>query len=128
MIENLHAIDEDKMEECNAAYDRAKMQQKMSEFREKKSPPSFSGAKQRENLSKLLLKINADALRLSHILEVKRLFRSHSGSTPVEIIFYANELKKGTLRIDSTWGIQWNQQLEEGLKSLPGIELINVGE
>jgi DNA polymerase III subunit alpha len=125
-LDNLNAIDEAMMRACDEAYDRVKMQQKMSEFREKKAMTAQPLLKNREKSMKLFLKVNADLTRLSHILEIKKIFRSHSGSTSVEISFYSKETKKGMLRIDSNWGIEWNSLLEAALQRLMVIESIKV--
>ena len=123
----MSSVDEAMIQMCDSAYDRAKMQVKMSEFREKKMNSKSQPAEKKEKASKLFVKVNAEGLRLSHILEMKKLFRSHSGTTPVEIAFCINEAKIGVLSVDSQWGIQFTKQFEDHIRQLFGVESITLG-
>jgi hypothetical protein len=64
------------------------------------------------------LKINSEEIKLSYILELKALFRSFSGSTPIEIEFFDRNAKFALLFIDAKWGVQFNKQLEEKIKAI----------
>ena len=125
-LADLTAVDEAMIQSCDAAYDRAKMHVKMSEFREKKMNTSAAPKKEKKD-EKLTIKVNAESMRLSHVLELKKLFRTFSGPTPVEISFAIKDAKIGTLFIDSQWGIQFNKQFEESIRKLSVIESINLG-
>ncbi|HEY5259886.1 MAG TPA: DNA polymerase III subunit alpha, partial [Rhabdochlamydiaceae bacterium] len=101
---------------CNEAYDRAKRQGKMND--------KIAKQKKDEVASQLTLKIDAEVCRLSHILELKDLFRTYPGNCSIHIEFCVNDQKVSALAIDSTWGISLHPQLEERLRTFPSIKSI----
>ena len=101
---------------ANDAYDRAKRQGKMND--------KIAKQKKDEVPSQLTLKIDAEVCRLSHILELKDLFRTYPGNCSIHIEFCVNDQKVSALAIDSTWGITLHPQLEERLRTFPSIKSI----
>jgi DNA polymerase-3 subunit alpha len=122
-LSDLSTVDEAAIKSCDEAFDRAKVQIKNSEFRNKKKSQEAKEVKEAKVVpqkpGKLHLKLDADQLRLSHILEIKKLFRSFAGETTVQIDFIAKKGKVGQLAIDSNWGVQFNKQFEDALRKLP---------
>jgi DNA polymerase III subunit alpha len=125
-LEDLAEVNDHLIQVCDQAYDRARMQLKMSEFREKKAKAigPTKEVKVKEATGKLVLMVNAEEMRLSQVLELKRLFRTFAGSTPIEMLFRVQGASIGKLVIDSQWGVQLNKQLEERIRQLPGVEVI----
>jgi len=72
----------------------------------------------KEDFKKLCIKMDADKMRLSHILEVKSHFRSSPGGTPIQVEFYSGEQQVGVIVIDAAWGVQWSTQLEERISRI----------
>ncbi|MBI2743852.1 MAG: DNA polymerase III subunit alpha [Chlamydiales bacterium] len=102
---------------CDQAYDRAKMQVKMTEFRQR-APEKTQQAAKKEAPKPLKLTLNADAARLTHIIELKKLFRAHSGSTPVKIEFISADRSVGRIEIEAAWGIEHGKTLNEELRKI----------
>lgn len=130
-LDDLTKVDEAMIQVCDSAYDRAKMQMKMSEFRDKKALSKPKEEPKEANMPKenkqttsghYLLKVDANEIRMSHILELKTLFRAYSGKTAVQIEFINQETLLATLFIDSKWGIEIGQKLEEKLKAITGVK------
>ena len=93
-LDDLTKVDENMIQSCDTAYDRAKMQVKMNGYREKrvKETPKTAAKKnevKKEKPSSLLLHIDAETVRLSHVLEIKNIFRSSPGpdSYPLRVSF-----------------------------------------
>ncbi len=119
---DLTKVDEEMVQTCDTAYDRAKMQVKMNTFRQE-TPRYAQKQKEvkKEKPSSLLLKVDADSIRFSHVLELKNLFRSFPGTTSVRIEFQAQNTVIGIVDIDSNWGVQFDKKLEESLRRLPAL-------
>ncbi len=105
---------------CDTAFDQAKTQTKT------RSRPSKFAAKAKENLKKLFLRVDSDQVRLSHILEIKKIFRMHTGSTPVCLEFWGQQGPLGSLHVETNWGVTYEQQLEEKLKAISSITLTEL--
>lgn len=140
-LDDLTKADEQMVEACDRAYDKAKQQAgkyaqaKKNEKNDKKesptakSPPKTpktSGSAQMaaKNLS---LKLDFDRIRLSHILHLKELFGQHRGSVPIQIDFHADDKPYAALHIESRWGVEWSPELEEKLRSLPIVLSLHSG-
>ena len=65
---------------------------------------------------KLHLTLDANQIRLSQIVNLKKLFHRFPGAYPVCIGFHADDRKIATLEIESKWGVGWNPRLEDQLK------------
>ncbi len=104
---------------CDKAYEDAKSHIKNSEYRnrspnKKKEPPQ-------DMPKKIHLKVDANTTRLSHILQMKDLFRSFPGATTVHLEFWNQNKKVGTIAIEGRWGISFNKEFEARLKSFSSI-------
>jgi DNA polymerase-3 subunit alpha len=115
-LEDLTAIDEAKIKACEEAYDRLKAQVKHFDAKKKAAPPKEK--KVEEEIVTIKLNLDADKVRLSQILALKELFRSHPGKSTLEIHFNAGQKKIGTLFVDSQWGVKVDKTFQEKLKAL----------
>jgi DNA polymerase III subunit alpha len=61
------------------------------------------------------LRADADRLRLSHILALKRVFREYPGDSPIELEFVSQNKIIGTVRINPPWGIAYTPVCKEKL-------------
>jgi DNA polymerase-3 subunit alpha len=129
-FDDLTKVDEAMMQACDLAYDKAKMQVKMSFLRDKKTSEHKvqSGVKEIKNqiLSTLHLQVDADEMRLSHVLQLKALFRSSPGKTPVKIKFCANHQLLASLSIEASWGIEFNEQIEQKIRQLKVVKSLHL--
>lgn len=115
-LDDLTKVDEAMIQACDDAFDRAKKQVKMNEMKQAAYKKSAETKKESPEFTKMAIKIDADLLRLSHILELKNLFRTSPGPTSIQIDFMSGEGKVGGLLIDSKWGVKVTPQLEEKLR------------
>lgn len=109
-LENLTKVNEEMIEACDKAFDRAKVQS--TRFT---SPP-----KQTQQVivnTKYEIKLDIRLTRLSHILKIKELLHAHPGPTSVHLHFYAEEQRVGTLQLAGS--ITPSSTFESSLNSLP---------
>jgi DNA polymerase III subunit alpha len=120
-LEQLSKVDDAVIEEASQIYSRIKRQGKMQKPIKESDPRS-----EREALAKLKLNVDIEHLRLSHILELKALFRSYSGKTAVHLEFVSNGAKVGTLVVESQWGVRFDAMLEERLRQFSAIKNVTL--
>lgn len=121
-FDDLNGADEKMIRECDLAYDKARMQAKMSAFRsQKQQKKNTSKKKEQEVIKTLVVHCDASCLRLSHILQIKKIFRNFAGSSPIQMTFFSEDKPLGNLAIDSKWGVQLTSELKNQLALLPGI-------
>jgi len=120
--------------ECDQAYDKAKHQ--VQRFAAKRGKPGFKEKAKMENetpspqgasvnsstnAQKVLMKVNADILRISHIIAMKKIFTEHRGTTAVQIDFEGGGRTIASINIGVKWGIDFNSNLETALRELPSV-------
>ncbi len=123
-LDELKTVTEEMIQACDNAFDRAKMHVKMAETRQKnlEKAPATAAVKENKDLSKILrLHLDADKTRLSHILELKKLFRAHSGATPLRLEFVSKFGITKAIEVDGSWGVEYGSSLEEKLRKVPSI-------
>jgi len=120
-LDDLTKAGEEMIQACDTAFDQAKAQAKASEFRERKFARMKSAESKKEAPKMLQLKFNADEMRLSHVLEMKKILRASPGSTAVHAEFWGLERRLATLVIEAQWGVSVQKSLEESLKQIPGL-------
>lgn len=116
-LDDLTAIDEARIKACDEAYDKIKFQAKASEAKWKSAPKEKAPAVEKEETHKVKLKLDADQIRLSQILALKELFRSHPGKSTLELLFEANHKRIGTVFVDSQWGVKADKAFQDKLKA-----------
>ncbi len=125
-LDDLTKANEHMVKDCDHAYDKAKLQVKMSQDREKRAVAVKNpNVAPKEEVKMITLKINIDQVRLTHFLKLKELFRASGGATPIHLEFYSNENKVSRIAIPPQWGVEWNKKLEEDLKQIDSI--VQVG-
>ncbi len=125
-LDDLSSVNDDLIRACDVAYDKAKMQVKMSEMRKSSEKSSSSAQKSEKEPPKTMrLRIDAEAVRFSHILELKKLFREHSGPSAVKLEFFNQEGTVGGVEIDGSWGVELSSKLEEKIKSISSVALFH---
>jgi hypothetical protein len=101
----------------------------MSEYRDKsaKRPEKPKKIEAKKDVpKKLLLRVEVEEMRLSHVLLLKELFRSAAGPTSIHMDFYKKEKKVGAVSIDTSWGVQFSSDLEEKLRKLSPIKSLHL--
>lgn len=142
-LDDLTQANEAMIEACDQAYDKAKHQ--AAKFAQHKNsstskngqvnPKATSESKKTANDKKnvppsphahkengpFVLKLDADSVRLSHILKLKKTFEGHRGDVPVQLEFIVEGKGIATIHIDSKWGVSKTPQLHEELRSFSAI-------
>jgi DNA polymerase-3 subunit alpha len=122
-LDDLTAVDEAKIKICDDLYDKLRAQGAASEAKWKsKEKPVGAAApeKEKEDVLNLKLKLDADRVKLSEILLLKELFRSHPGKSTVELHFHTPVRRLGVVAVDSQWGVKADKAFQEKLKALAG--------
>lgn len=123
-LEELASIDEAKIKACDEAYDRCKAKSAMdAKWKEKKMAADKKAAeapkeKEEAPAGPFKMQVNADLLKMSEILAIKDLFRSHPGATPVEIHFQVQGKSVHKLLIDASWGVKVDATFQSAAKRL----------
>lgn len=121
-LDDLTRSDEAMIEACDKAFDKAKQQAAFQRKRALVPAAPKEPAKEKPNMpQKIMMKMDLDQARLSHILALKALLEKHRGATPMQIDFIEQDAPFASLQIDSRWGVIPSPELHEKLKSLPGI-------
>ena len=118
-IADLTKVDEDGIDKCDEVFDKLKFQAKNEpKWKEKKAAAAAAAVAEggKEVISKVHLKIDADRMRLSEILILKELFRSHPGKSPIELQFYSGGKKLGEVHIAESWGVKSDAPFKEKLR------------
>lgn len=105
----------------NAAFDAAKSQLKSI-------ARAFKKEEKKEIPRRLKIKLDADRVRLSHLLELKKTFRNHSGSTAVDLEFWTGDKRIGTVVIEGSWGVELHPDLPQFLRAVPSFQSFTVVE
>lgn len=135
-LDDLTSADDAMIAACDRAFDRAKLQAaKYSKGRNMNSPkenPKQVAVQKNESkaasapASLVSIVVDADSMRLSHILQLKECLSQHRGSTPLQIEFEGNVRSLGSLHIDSRWGVAISDQLEAVLRRLPAVRSVAI--
>ncbi|NGX46609.1 MAG: hypothetical protein K940chlam2_01805, partial [Chlamydiae bacterium] len=119
-FDDLTKADEKMVKACDDGYDRAQSGLKLSAMR--KGRGTAAKKKKEETKAEVVhLKLDVAKVRLSHILELKNIFRTYPGKSPLHLAFWAGESHHGDLTIDATWGVEYSLELKEKLDSHPVV-------
>ncbi|NGX39656.1 MAG: DNA polymerase III subunit alpha [Chlamydiae bacterium] len=117
-LSDLTKVDKEVMQACDIAYDKARMQAKMGLLRKgdrsRSKGPKAKQLKKEEDMQ-LIVQLDAPRMRLSHVLDLKKLFRDSPGKAEIELEFCEGERKVGTLAIGSTWGVDLTEEFKKEL-------------
>lgn len=134
-LDDLSCADEKMVEACDQAFDRAKHQAarfahmkanaKPEAAKEKAAakPAAPSAAKGAPN--KITMKLNADTMRLSHILQIKKVVEEKRGNIPLCLEFEGGGSPIAALHIDARWGITYDASTLSLLRALPGVHSVD---
>ena len=112
-FDQLASIDQDTLSEAEDAFKRARSSVRAAAKRAQEEP-----AKVKETpKQRLRIILDPHKTKLSHIVQIKKLFNICAGASPVQIDFKDS----GHVAIDSSWGVTLNSQLDKGLRQLPGF-------
>jgi DNA polymerase-3 subunit alpha len=129
-IEDFLAVDEESVKACDLAYDRARMQARLMDGREKKEGDHAKKPTPRtkEMSKKLLIDISLDQARLSHIVNMREIFEQMAGDGPVTMRFYKQKDLHSEIFIDASWGVKIENALRQQLEKIPSVIGIKIEE
>lgn len=119
-LEDLTSIDEAKMKTCDDLFDKLKAQYKGGEpkwkkEKDKEKEKAMATKPIEEETKHFVLPLNADKLKLSDILSLKKLLREHPGKSTLEIQFLSAQRKIGSLSIGEQWGVKGDSAFQTKL-------------
>ena len=125
-LHDLTKTDEEMIEACDKAYDKAKHQvtrmghakQNYPKAASEPNPKTKKPTTPETSMKPFSIKLDADRTHLSHILQLKRLFLQHQGSTPIQIHFHSSVKSLATLHIESKWGVELSEQFKQKINEL----------
>ncbi len=124
-VEELSRADNKMIEECDRALDQIRAQQKAFALRDKKQKKT---PEKPEKNVKLILKLDTDKVRLSHLIELKNLFRRFPGKTPLVLEFSTPSKSHGQVHVDQKWGVALERDLELEIRKIPCLSTYAVKE
>jgi DNA polymerase-3 subunit alpha len=122
---DLTKADEEMIQECDRVFDQAKFHVKriaQAKQHASKNPAKAAQVKttplKEELMATLAIKLDADRTRLSHILQLKKLFSEYAGKRPIQIDFNVSEKSAATLFIEEKWGVDISDEVKQKIQSL----------
>lgn len=120
-LDDLTQADESMIEACDRVYDRAKHQMERlshAKAHTPKSPPptiktNVLPHRDKSDMKPILIRLDANRARLSHILQLKALFLQHQGSTPLHVHFQLPERLLGIIHLEGRGGISLSDAFKQ---------------
>lgn len=128
-IEDLTLADEKMISECDIAFDRAKHAiARMAKLKAMESKNKEKPIMSEEKITpkEFCLKIDANKVRLSHILKIKEILSQHKGKTPLKLDFHVSSKKIATVHLDQKWFIDNTEEFAKKLKEFNCLELSQI--
>ncbi|MGE3954748.1 MAG: DNA polymerase III subunit alpha [Parachlamydiales bacterium] len=113
---DLTQVDEQMIEACDRAYDRAKLQATRFTGRKREEAPV---AKPETVAGEL--RLDLERLRLSHLLRIRDLLREASGEAPLLLQFLSEGRVVGRLAIEASQGAPLTESLLQKLRDIPSL-------
>lgn len=132
-MDDLTSADDRMIADCDTVFDKLKHQiSKQQHFRNSK-PPEKSSEKSSEKpvetpkqvrqepmntpIKPLVIAVDANIMRNSHVMVLKTIFKEYSGNQPVMLEFIAGNDVIATVNIDAKWGVTVEPDLLQRLDS-----------
>ena len=107
------------IKESDTVYDQFKSMVRLSSFRRKKA--SHDNGKIMKNV---ILYLDVKEIRLSQILQIKKILQNHPGAAAVEMVFFEGESRKGKVLADSSWGLKAENKSLTLLKQISCVKKV----
>jgi DNA polymerase-3 subunit alpha len=119
-LDDLTTMDEVKIKKSDEVYDQIKnlVVRRKTMIRQDKSPSKLSSV---SRMKKCKLRINADEVKFSHILKIKKILKNYSGPIRVEMEFVSRSQKTSSLTLSPAYGVSQSQDLKKDLKAVDGL-------
>lgn len=128
-LDDLTRADEGMVAACDIAFDKAKMHinraaklKEMNKNAPKKEEKKKEEAPPKEKkIERVSLKLDANKVKLSHILRLKEIIGEHRGKIPLKLDFQVSKTPIAIVHIDEQWGVTPSEQLTAKLKNVPSL-------
>jgi DNA polymerase-3 subunit alpha len=131
-LHELKTMDERAIKECDDLYDQLRNRQEFFEKRQKngkglakekkeKEESSLDKKQEKKMAQEIVIQVNADTMRLSHILELKNLLHASLGPTPVLVEFMSQNKRIAHLKIAPPWGIQYEENIGKKIQMIDNV-------
>jgi DNA polymerase-3 subunit alpha len=124
-FEDLAEMDERRVLESDAIYDKVRLQQKSGKKWAEKAAPQKEKDKP---VKPMHIKINLDTLKLSHILQIKNLLSKFPGKAQVALHFYVGQKQMAELTLEAAAGVSPSAELIQALRAQPAVFLVDFQE
>ena len=74
----------------------------------------------------VVINVDADQVRLSHIVKLKKIFTHYRGTAPIQIAFFSHTKSIATLHIESKWGVTFNDTVKGHIQSISSVLSIEI--
>lgn len=119
-LEDLTLVSEEMIALCDQQFDKARQSIERLQYAKQKRAETPKKEEKKEKNDPIILEINASACRLTHIVQLKELFASSRGPSPIRLIFKEEGAPLATLHIDPPWGITSSSELQLKIKEILG--------
>jgi len=124
-LADLCDLDDEVKQLAEEAYERAKSMGKKKKSAPKETP-EHRKREMAEKKLKLFLELKAKEVRLSHILELKKIFQDNSGHITVDVAFIGEQGVVGKVAINPDWGVRFDHEVEMLLRRLKYVEKVEL--
>lgn len=121
-MDDLTKINEEMIKSCDETYDRLKEQ--MRSYLLKKNNEVKVPSKEMEKM--ININIDANKISLKKILELKNILLGFGGKVPFKLHFFSNEKNLGSVIVDSSLGLNWNEDLKEKVLQVSGVKSVDL--
>jgi DNA polymerase III subunit alpha len=136
-FDELKKANDTMIEECDRAFDKAKLmaermrmrasmpkKEKSAEKKQKKKDDGKKTMKKDEDErteKPLLVSLDADTATMNGVLAMKKAFGEHSGGRAAKIDFQRDGSPFASVDIDSKWGVEASPEFNKKMKDIPGV-------
>ena len=133
-VEDFLTITEESIKACDLAFDRARMQARLMDNRDRKGADNAAKKKatgrdgRQEMAKKLYIDIALDKARMSHVIHIREIFQQMPGDSPVTMRFYNQQVLHSEVSLDSSRGVKLEAALKQHLEKIPSVIGIQLDE
>lgn len=123
---DLAKVDEKMIKACDDVFDQSKNQAYLMRLRSKTNASAMKKLQAEPKEEKMkkslfLIQVDADTIKFSHLLNLKKLVESYPGDLPMEIQFFSSAHKKGTISRPPDAKTPYDENLKKEILTIPSV-------
>ncbi|NGX56840.1 MAG: DNA polymerase III subunit alpha [Candidatus Anoxychlamydiales bacterium] len=126
-LDDLTKADNKMIKECDLMYDKIKNNIK---FFDKKRKNGFNNNNKKKEIKKIMntlkIKVDADTVKLSSILKLKKLFKTSPGNAAIEVVFSSKDKQLKAYEVDPSYKVSINDQMLDLIRNIEGVIALDV--